>query len=149
MPDELNPDQVPMSDDEFFSSLHEHALEAARRSVEILEQPLCAENLETFLCSDVCLRLPTELRFDEEGLDAHQFAEPSFVMRDGLRRCVLHVHPRYEERPETHAAIVAYMAAAINYGSSASSDLCEEYGATLTGVPVDEFYDTVCRVADL
>lgn len=138
-----------MSDEEFILSLHDHAVETAKQSFSMLGGPLKRENLDTFLKDRECVRIPTELRFDEEGLSSHQFAEPEFVMLDGQRKCVLHVHPRYEELLETHVPIVAYMAAVINYGASASSDLCEQYGAILTGMTVDDFYDTICHVADL
>ena len=40
------------------------------------------------------------------------------------------------------------MAAAINYGSAVTLDLCEEFGAALMDMPRKDFYAAVCHVAD-
>ncbi len=138
----------PMHDDEAAAALSRHAVEAAQRARTALGGKLDAANLDAFLSNRTCLRLPTELRFDGIGLDPHQFAAPAFLTENGERRCILHIRPQYENLPDARAYIVAYMAAAINYGAAASAELCETYGATLLDIGVEDFYAEVCRIAD-
>ena len=140
-------DRTPVSNEEFERSLRNHADVRARGTLESLGGVLTQDSLPTFL--QTCLRVPTEIRFDDTVLSEHQFAEPIFTEEGGSRVCVLHVRPIYENRPETLPAIAAYMAAAINYGTSASPELCESYGAVLMGLSTDEFYAEICRIADL
>lgn len=128
--------------------LRVHALLAARRAVARLHSPLSADNLGQFLLDSACLRYPTTLEFDSEGLESNQFAQPFLEERDGVRCCVLRVHPRYESNAEAIPYFVAYMAAAINYGPLASPDLCEEYGASLMGLETDVFYTTLLGWVD-
>ena len=137
-----------MHDDEAVAALSRHAAEAAQRARAALGGNLDAANLDAFLSARTGLRLPTELSFDGLGLDPHQFATPAFVTENGERRCILHIRPQYEDLPDTHAYIVAYMASAINYGAAASAELCETYGATLLGMETVDFYTEVCRIAD-
>ena len=137
-----------MGDDEAVAALGHHAAEAAQRARAALGGSLDAANLDAFLSDRTGLRLPTELSFDGLGLDPHQFAAPAFVTQNGERRCILHIRPQYEDLPDTHAYIVAYMVAAINYGAAASAELCETYGAALLGMETAEFYAEVCRIAD-
>ena len=137
-----------MGDDEAVAALSLHAVEAAQRARTALGGKLDAANLDEFLSSRTCLRLPTELRFDGLGLDPHQFATPAFVTENGERRCILHIRPHYENLSDSHAYIVAYMAAAINYGAAASAELCETYGATLLGIGVEDFFTAICSIAD-
>lgn len=134
--------------DAMHALLVEHAMERAGRARAKLGGPLNEDNLGVFLTDHDCLRWPTELRFGDGDLEAHQFAEPSFSTGGGERLCVLHVCECYRAQRERHPYIVAYMACAINYGSAATSDLCERYGAALMGMEVDAFYEAVCRIAD-
>ncbi len=145
---EMQGESAPMQDDEAIAALSDHAAEAAQRARTALGGNLVAANLDAFLRDRACLRVPTELRFDGLGLDPHQFAHPAFLTENGERLCVLHIRPEYENLPDTHAYIVAYMAAAINYGAAASAELCETFGAALMGMATADFYAEVCRIAD-
>lgn len=137
-----------MDAEELEASLQSHALRAARRACAKLGGPLDETNLARFLQDTDCLRYRTELRFDDAGLDPHQFAEPAFEAVEGERRCILHVRSRFRVRVESHPYIVAYMAAAINYGPAASGPLCELHGAALMNLSIQDFYDAVCAMAD-
>lgn len=125
-------------------TLLRHAQEAAARATAKLGGPLTAQNLDAFLSYNECVKYPTVIVYDEAPLEPHQFAQP--VVRDG--KCLLHVHPHYANRPECVPIIAAYMAGAINYGAVATLDVCEAYGAGVTCLSHDEFYRTVCQVAD-
>ena len=130
------------------SSLHTHANMAAQRALGKLGGPLVAANLDSFLSDSDCIRYPTEVIFDETGLDAHQFAEPFFEDVGEERRCRLHVHPRFAKHPEALLYFVAYMAAVINYGKVVSTQLCEEFGAALVGMEREAFYQKICALYD-
>jgi len=43
---------------------------------------------------------------------------------------------------------VAYMAAVINYGDAATSELAERYGSLLTGLSQEDFYLKISALAD-
>lgn len=137
-----------MSEEEMGTALRDHALGTAQRVLSRLGGPLDARTLEQFMALEGGLRYPTELRFDGKGLEAHQFAQPAFRGAGRKRRCVLHIHPRYEEQVDAHPYIVAYMVAAINYGAAATGSLCELLGAALVGMSVDDFYEKICYLAD-
>ena len=125
-------------------TLLRHAQEAASRATVKLGGPLTTQNLEAFLADNDCVKYPTLIVFDESPLEPHQFAQP--IVENG--ECLLHIHPHYASRPECVTTIAAYMAGAINYGAAVTLDVCEAYGAGVTCLSRDEFYRTVCQVAD-
>jgi hypothetical protein len=130
-------------------ALMRHAVGAASRSVAKLGGPLSCENIGRFLFDQDCLKYNTEIFYDASELEPHQFAQPVIEGGPARRTCALYVHPWFAARPEYLPLIVAYMAGAINYGSAASPELCEVYGAALLGMTREEFYGCVCRMADL
>jgi hypothetical protein len=62
---------------------------------------------------------------------------------------VLFLRPLLRNRPDLALLAVAYMIPVINYGDIISDGHCIRYGATLLGMMESEFYDAVCRMADL
>ena len=130
------------------ASLHNHAKMAAQRALGKLGGPLVSANLDRFLGDSDCIRYPTEIVFDDTGLDPHQFAEPFFEDAGKERRCRLHIHPRFAKHPEALPYFVAYMAAVINYGKVVSTQLCEEFGAALVGMEPGAFYEKICALYD-
>ena len=135
-------------DDELHTSLLRHAGGAAARAVATLGGPLSVENLGRFLVLPDCLKHRTQIVYDAAALEPHQFAQPVFSGTAANREFLLYVHPHYESKPDCLPYIVAYMAAAINYGSAVTLDLCEEFGAALMDMPRKDFYAAVCHVAD-
>lgn len=128
------------------SALQKHAAIAAQQVHAKLGTQLSSSNLNEFL--QFCLRFPTVLQFDDRCLERQQFAQPRFVGCDGDKSCVLNIRPQFHSDAEALTFIVAYMAATVNYGEAASSSLCEEFGANLMGMEVDDFYSSVCKIAD-
>ena len=59
------------------------------------------------------------------------------------------MNPLLQARPDLLPLAVAYMIPVINYGDIVSDEHCLVYGAALMGMLTDEFYDAVCRLADL
>lgn len=136
------------SAEEMTKLLWAHANATAERVLALLGTPLSSNNLTQFLESEACLRYPTALCFIEDALDEHQFAQPVFYTEGEAQRCMLNVHPRYEGYQEALPYLVAYMAAVINYGDAADSDLCEHFGAMLVKQERERFYQQVCMLAD-
>ena len=137
-----------MSSEEMMQSVQDHALLSADRAQQKLGGSLTAENYEQFLQDTDCLRCPTTIIFTTEGLETHQFAQPVFSNLEGRPVCDLRIDPRFENQPDKLYMFVAYMAAAINYGNLVSTELCEMQGAALTGMSEEEFYNTICEIAD-
>jgi hypothetical protein len=132
----------------FHPALFEHARFAAQRAHARLGGFLNPSNLDKFLEDNLCLRYPTRIIYDRTGLDPHQVAQPFYRQsRDGVF-CDLHVDPELQKTPGSNYLVVAYMAAVINYGDAATPELAELYGALLTGIDQEMFYDKMCAVAD-
>lgn len=129
-------------------SLREHivaqAVVAHRRHA-----PLTFAGLEALLADRECLRYPTRLAFEFGEMAGHQFAEPgpdpSNPEHDGR---VLYLRPLLRDRPDLVLLAVVYMIPVINYGEVVTDEHCVRYGATVLGLTEQEFYDTVCRMAD-
>ncbi|RMH13718.1 MAG: hypothetical protein D6695_03240 [Planctomycetota bacterium] len=60
----------------------------------------------------------------------------------------LFLHPHFETRPDTWAALIAYHIPSINYGEIVTHEEAEFFGATLLGMDVETYYQTVCALAD-
>jgi hypothetical protein len=129
----------------FDAALFEHARFAAARARARLGSPLNEVTLPVFLIDPQCLRYATRITFDRTGLDAHQFAQPELQGNE----CCLHVDPQLKDRPDLLYLAVAYMAAVINYGDAATSELAELHGSLLTGLSQEEFYLKISAIADL
>ncbi len=140
--------QDKTAEQNYKNALGEHARFAASRAKARLGGALSTDNLNIFLSDSQCLRFPTEIVYSREGLEAHQFAQPFIVHGDNGQKCRLHVDPLLQEHPEEIYLIVAYMAAIINYGEAATTDIAELQGSLLTEMPKQEFYNEICRVAD-
>ncbi len=111
--------------------------------------PLRFNRLEVLLADPECLRHPTRLVFEFGEMAAHQFADLGPDLRNPERYGrVLYLRPRLRDRPDLALLAVAYMIPVINYGDIVTDDHCIRYGATLLGMPDEEFYEAVCRMAD-
>ena len=94
------------------------------------------------------VRFPTRVVFTEEGLQPGEFAhaEPVGVRSDAGYRVL--VHPSFAQRDDLLPLLVAYQLVRINYGDMATADDAEHFGATLLGLDVEDYYQTLCKAAD-
>ena len=95
-----------------------------------------------------CVRYPCEIIFDAGPLEPKEFAHPmpkGAQPEDGF---TLFVHPRFEAEREQLAALVFYQLVAVNYGEFASPDDAVTFGAAALGLAEDDYYRTVCELAD-
>jgi hypothetical protein len=111
--------------------------------------PLTFDKLEALLHDPDCLRHPVRLVFEFGEMAMHQFAQPDLDWRnpdqDGR---VLYVRPLLREHPDLVVPAVAYMIPLINYGDIITDEHCLLYGAALLGMMKEEYYPTICRLAD-
>jgi hypothetical protein len=104
--------------------------------------------LQQILGDRRCVRYPCEIVFDAAPLQAGEFAHPVAKgdhPRDGF---VVYVHPLFMMQLEEVPLLVLYQLVLVNYGAFASPDDAETFGAAALGLPKDEYYHTLCRLAD-
>jgi hypothetical protein len=95
-----------------------------------------------------CVRYPCEIVFSADQLEPAEFAHPmpkGAQPEDGF---TLFVHPRYEAERERLAFLVFYQLVAVNYGEFASPDDAVTFGAAALGLAEEDYYRTVCELAD-
>lgn len=94
------------------------------------------------------VRYPTEIRFGAEALQPGEFAVALPKGADPRDGFVIHVHPRFEHRPDDLPSLVAYHLASVNYGEIATCEEAEAFGAALLGVEREAYYARLCALAD-
>ena len=94
------------------------------------------------------VRYPCEISFDSTPLmdDEFAYAQPrSERPEDGF---IIHVHPYFATQPERVPYLVLYHLATVNYGEFASAEDAEAFGASALGLSQDDYYRTLCQMAD-
>jgi len=129
-------------------SLREHLVAQATVAHQ-KHGPIIADTLDALLHDPDCLRHPVRLVFEFGEMAMHQFAQPDIDWRNTERDGrVLCVRPLLRDRPDLLPFAVAYMIPLINCGDIVTDEHCLRYGATLLGLTEDEFYHSVCALAD-
>ena len=93
-------------------------------------------------------RYPCEIVFDAAPLQAGEFAHPvakSGQPEDGFS---MYVHPLFMTQLEQVPLLVLYQLVLVNYGAFAGPDDAETFGAAALGLSKDEYYETLCGLAD-
>ncbi len=106
------------------------------------------QELRQILDDRACVRYPCEIVFDAGPLEPGEFAHP--VARgerpeDGF---AMHVHPFFMTQLERVPGLILYQLVLVNYGEFASADDAETFGAAVLGISRDEYYTTLCEMAD-
>ena len=94
------------------------------------------------------VRYPCEIAFTSEGLREGEFAYPDpkgDTPEDGF---VIRVHPVFMLDLPQVPHLVFYQLVAVNYGDFASIDDAETFGAAAMGMEKQDYYETICRLAD-
>jgi hypothetical protein len=95
-----------------------------------------------------CARYPCAIVFDAAPLQPGEFAHPvakGELPADGF---TIYVHPYFMMQLDQVPLLVLYQLVVVNYGAFASSDDAETFGAAALGLSRDEYYPTLCRLAD-
>lgn len=94
------------------------------------------------------VRYPCEIAFEYLPLQPGEFAHPvpkGDRPEDGY---TMYVHPFFLTQPEKIPYLVLYQLVLVNYGDFASPDDAETFGACALGMSNDEYYGTLCELAD-
>lgn len=104
--------------------------------------------LQRLVADPAVVRYPTEIVFDASALQPGEFAHP--VPRGDRPEAgfTLHVHPIYLLDLPHVAYLVLYQLVLVNYGPFAAADDAEIFGASALGLSREEYYATVCELAD-
>jgi hypothetical protein len=94
------------------------------------------------------VRYPCEISFTSEGLRQGEFAYPHPLGDKPEDGYVIRVHPLFMTELPLVPHLVLYQLVAVNYGDFASIDDAETFGAAALGMDKEEYYRTVCRLAD-
>jgi len=95
-----------------------------------------------------CVRYPCEIAFDATPLQPGEFAHPLAKggrPEDGFTLCV---HPVFMTDLARVPYLVLYQLVAVNYGEFASADDAETFGANALGLAKDDYYGTLCEMAE-
>ena len=104
--------------------------------------------LQQILADRSCVRYPCEIVFDSGPLLEGEFAHPvpkGERPEEGFTMCV---QPAFASQPERVAYLVLYQLVLVNYGDFASPDDAETFGAIVLGISRDEYYQSLCQMAD-
>jgi hypothetical protein len=94
------------------------------------------------------VRYPCTIVFDATPLNPGEFAHPVAKgdrPEDGF---TMYVHPFFMTRLQQVPYPVLYQLVLVNYGEFASPDDAETFGASVLDLPRDEYYGTLCKMAD-
>jgi hypothetical protein len=94
------------------------------------------------------VRYPCEISFDSAPLMEDEFAYAQAKSERPEDGFVIHVHPYFAMQPERVPCLVLYQLVTVNYGEFASAEDAEVFGASALGLPRDEYYRTLCQMAD-
>ncbi len=129
-------------------ALRDHLLERAAQARRKHGPHIGPDEIRRILDDREVMRYPTGLRFDAEPLRPGEFALAVALGTHPRAGFCLYVHPRFEQRPEAWAALLAYHIPPINYGDIVTPEDCEHFGAFLLGLGVEEYYARLCGYCD-
>jgi len=105
--------------------------------------------LQVILKDHACVRYPCELVFDSAPLNPGEFAFPEPNGEKPEEGFTLFVHPIYMTDLSQVPFLVLYQLVAVNYGVFASADDAETFASAALGLPREDYYQTLCGLADL
>jgi hypothetical protein len=104
--------------------------------------------LQQMLLDRAVVRYPCEVSFTSEGLREGEFAYPQQQGETPEDGFLIRVHPVFMTELPLVPHLVLYQLVAVNYGDFASIDDAETFGAAALGMEKEEYYQTICRLAD-
>lgn len=94
------------------------------------------------------VRYPCTVVFDATPLQPGEFAFPLPLGERPEAGFVIHVHPHFSQQLAWVPWLVFYHLVVVNYGRFASANDAETFAATALGMDQEEYYRTICRLAD-
>jgi hypothetical protein len=94
------------------------------------------------------VRYPCGIAFTTEGLRTGEFAHPYPQGETPEEGFIIRVHPLFMTELHLVPHLVLYQLVAVNYGDFASAADAETFGAAALGLEPEDYYHTLCRLAD-
>jgi hypothetical protein len=129
-------------------SLNAHV---AAKGTEIFEKygpTIGWTELQAILQDRACVRYPCELVFDSARLNPGEFAFPEPKGGMPEEGFILFVHPLYMTQLAMVPYLALYQLVTVNYGEFASAEDAETFASCALGLPQEDYYQTLCRLAD-
>ena len=104
--------------------------------------------LQQILADRACVRYPCEIVFDAGSLEPGEFAHPQPRGNKPEDGFAMFVHPVFMTQLDVIPRLVLYQLVLVNYGPFASAEDAETFGAAALGLTRDDYYSTLCRLAD-
>ena len=95
-----------------------------------------------------CVRYPCEIIFNAAPLSEGEIAHASAKGESPDEGFNIFVHPYFAIQPGRVPYLVLYQLVLVNYGEFASADDAEIFGSHALGLSTDEYYETLCAMAD-
>jgi len=140
--------EIKLTDQDARQSLTSHV---AVKGLEIQEKygpHIGRDELFRILEDRSACRYPCEVIFDSEPLQPGEIAYPAPKGERPDDGFTIFVHPSFESQPDRLPYVVLYQLVLVNYGEFASPADAESFGASALGVPREEYYATLCELAD-
>jgi hypothetical protein len=134
--------------DDFKQSLNTHVATKGEEIREKFGPEIGWKELLQVLEDRSLVRYPCEIIFDSAPLLEGEFAHAmpnSENPQDGFK---IYVHPFFSLQLARVPHMVFYQLVRVNYGEFASADDAEVFGASALGLSKDEYYETLCELAD-
>jgi len=106
------------------------------------------QQLQQVLQDRSLVRYPCEIAFTAEGLREGEFAYPHALGDKPEDGFIIRVHPLYMTELGLVPQLVLYQLVAVNYGEFASTDDAEAFAAAALGMETEDYYNSLCRLAD-
>ena len=134
--------------DDFKQSLNAHVATKGEEIREKFGPEIGWKELLQVLEDRSLVRYPCEIIFDSAPLLEGEFAHAmpnSENPQDGFK---IYVHPFFSLQLARVPHMVFYQLVRVNYGEFASADDAEVFGASALGLSQDDYYETLCELAD-
>lgn len=129
-------------------ALRDHVVQRAADARLRYGMLIDADTIMKIINDRAVVRYPMGVRFDSGPLRPGEFAALEAIGEHPAEGYCLFVHPRFQGEPESWPLVIAYYIPSVNYGDIASHVEAELFGATLLGLEVDDYYNTLCVFAD-
>lgn len=129
-------------------SLNDHVADKGAELREKYGTALGWPELQLVLADREFVRYPCEIVFTAEGLHEGEFAHPSPQGDTPEEGFFIRVHPHFMTALEWLPHLVLYQLVAVNYGEFAAAEDAETFGAAALGLDLEDYYQTICRLAD-
>ena len=137
-----------LTENDFKESLSSHVVSKAEEIRALYGPRIGWNELGRILDDRTVTRYPCEIVFNAEQLLDGEFAHPmanSENPEDGFK---IFVHPFFTTQLSRVPYLVLYQLVSVNYGPFASFEDAEAFGSTVLGLSRDDYYATLCEMAD-